>query len=244
MQLLDTMLDSLIKKLCGQDTIPLVHELINKKKVNEFKLADDLDININQIRNMLYRLHAHNLVYFLRKKDKKKGWYVYYWMFNLNHAYSLLQKITNESIESLKKRREKEKKNISFICSNGCVKFTIETALEHQFKCPECGTLVVQESNIQVIEELNSQIEKMEKESVKLSEEITNFLIIEEKKREKLTKKLKEKKVKVKKATKKEIKKKEGVKPTKQRRLRLKKILKLRAKMKGLRTKKKANKKK
>ena len=59
-----------------------------------------------------------------------------------------------------------------------------------------------------------------------------------------IAKKLKEKKVKVKKATKKEIKKKEGVKPTKQRRLRLKKILKLRAKMKGLRTKKKANKKK
>jgi transcription initiation factor IIE alpha subunit len=54
--------------------------LLNKNSyVNEFIIAKKLEITINQARNLLYRLSESGLVSSIRKKDKKKGWYTYFW---------------------------------------------------------------------------------------------------------------------------------------------------------------------
>ena len=74
-----TPIDILVSELVGEEVIPLVRELKNKKNVSEFKLAEKLKKEVNVARNMLYRLHEANLVTFTRKKDKVKGGYIYYW---------------------------------------------------------------------------------------------------------------------------------------------------------------------
>lgn len=72
------LIESVVGEVAGPDVIPLVKALKNKKNVSEFVIADEIDIEINATRNMLYRLYNANLVSFTRKKDKKKGWYIYY----------------------------------------------------------------------------------------------------------------------------------------------------------------------
>ena len=68
-----TEIDDLVVNFAGEDVLPLVTLLKGKENVSEFVIADRLNVTVNQVRNMLYRLHKSNLVTFTRKKDKKKA---------------------------------------------------------------------------------------------------------------------------------------------------------------------------
>ena len=71
MDLLDKIVDDFISEMVGKDVLELVQYLKKRENVSEFKLAEHFNLTVNQIRNMLYRLYAHSLVDFTRKKDKK-----------------------------------------------------------------------------------------------------------------------------------------------------------------------------
>ena len=62
----------LVEEIAGKDVVELVELIKGKEHVSEFKIAEKLDLTVNQVRNMLYRLYSHNLVSFIRKKDKNK----------------------------------------------------------------------------------------------------------------------------------------------------------------------------
>ena len=62
-----------IQTIAGEDVTELVLYLKGKKNVSEFVIAEDLEKEINAVRNMLYRLLHAKLVSFTRKKDKQKG---------------------------------------------------------------------------------------------------------------------------------------------------------------------------
>ena len=80
----------LVIEIAGPEVVALVELLYGKENVSEFKLADKLELTVNQARNMLYKLHSHNLVSFIRKKDKRKGWYIYYWTLDLRRMLVFL----------------------------------------------------------------------------------------------------------------------------------------------------------
>ena len=69
MRLSNKMIESTISEVAGEDVLPIVHFLKNKKNISEFKVADAVKREINETRNMLYRLHEANLVSFIRKKE-------------------------------------------------------------------------------------------------------------------------------------------------------------------------------
>ena len=59
---------------------------------------------------------------------------------------------------------EREKSGDFFACENKCIRLDFEQSTEFQFKCPECGNLLNQESNAEKIKELEKEIKKLEKE--------------------------------------------------------------------------------
>ena len=67
------LLKSLVEEMAGQGASQIVDILYNKKDINEFLIAKKMNLTINQVRNILYKLSAEGLVSFIRKKDKKKG---------------------------------------------------------------------------------------------------------------------------------------------------------------------------
>jgi transcription initiation factor TFIIE subunit alpha len=75
-------LGDLIEEIAGEGASLIVDILYKKKDVNEFAIAKKMDLTINQLRNILYKLSAQGLVSFIRKKDERKGWYIYYWTLN------------------------------------------------------------------------------------------------------------------------------------------------------------------
>ena len=90
--MLKDLLKSLVEELAGDYATPIVDILYNKKDVNEFRIAKKMEMTINQIRNILYKLSAEGLVSFIRKKDDKKGWYIYYWTLETEKCLVKLKK--------------------------------------------------------------------------------------------------------------------------------------------------------
>lgn len=160
----EDLISEVVREVAGDDVIPLVRALKNKKNVSEFKLADAIRQEINLTRNMLYRLYDHNLVSFIRKKDKKKGWYIYYWTFNPKRVKELAQNLKKVKIERLHERLAREKSTNFFTCANKCIRLDFDQATEFEYKCPECGEILHQEDNREKIKELEQQIQKLAKE--------------------------------------------------------------------------------
>jgi len=157
-------IESVVSEVAGEDVIPLIQKLKNKKNVSEFKLANDIKKEVNVTRNMLYRLYDANLVSFIRKKDKQKGWYIYYWTFNQKRVKYLLKDLKKKRLIKLKERLKREKNENFFICDQKCMRLDFEQATEFNFKCPECGRLMNQEDNSEKIKKIREEIKKLESE--------------------------------------------------------------------------------
>ncbi len=157
--------DDVVSEVAGADVIPLVKALRNKSNVSEFKLADQIKKEINLTRNMLYRLYDNNLVSFIRKKDKKKGWYIYYWTFNQKRIKDLLSESKKRRLEKLTERLNREKTTQFYMCASKCLRLDFEQSHDFNFKCPECGLLLDMEDNSKKIKELQFEIDKLLKES-------------------------------------------------------------------------------
>lgn len=157
-------LTEVVSELSGPDVMPLVRALKNKKNVSEFNLAKAIKHEINTTRNMLYRLYDQHLVTFIRKKDKKKGWYIYYWTFNPKRIKELAKTIRKNKIERITERIDREKSTNFFTCPNKCIRLDFDQATEFEYKCPECGEILQQEDNTQILEELTKELLKLEKE--------------------------------------------------------------------------------
>lgn len=164
MRLTQKKIEEVVKHVVGDDVLPLVKKLRSKENISEFKLADQLKEDIKRVRNMLYRLYDVNLVSFTRKKDKKKGWYIYYWTFKPEQVKFLYKKIKENRLERLKEKLEKEQNEQFFICKNECVRLNFDQAVNFEFHCPECGELVEQIDISKDIEEMKKKIDKIKKE--------------------------------------------------------------------------------
>src|SRR3989344_4559638 len=112
MQELIKLFEEHIKSISNEDTIKVFRQLWGKVNVSEFDIAENLKLSINYVRNLLYGLHAHNLVTSTRKKDRQKGWYIYYWTFNIRHAVDVITAKKKSRLKSLEKQLDKEDEGV------------------------------------------------------------------------------------------------------------------------------------
>ena len=153
-----------LTEIAGEDVIPVVKYLKDKKNISEFKIADATNTEVNRIRSMLYKLHESNLVTYYRKKDRKKGWYISYWTFNMKGLPHLQHSMRRQKIEQLKDRLVREESNLGtfYICRNVCTRLDFESAFENEFRCPECGELIHQQDNTKTIENIRVRLKELE----------------------------------------------------------------------------------
>lgn len=158
-------IEDIVIEVAGADVLPLVRYLKDKKNVSEFKLAEVVSQEVNTVRNMLYRLYHSNLVTFVKKKDKQKGWYIYYWTFNPKHIKHLTSELKKKKLEHLKDRLQREKSTQFYVCENKCMRLEFEQAAGYEYKCPECGELMYIEDNADKIKRIEEEIKKTESEA-------------------------------------------------------------------------------
>ena len=164
MKLTKKIIEGVVTEVAGEDVLPLVKALKNRKNISEFKLAENIAKEVNETRNMLYRLYDANLVSFIRKKDKKKGWYIYYWTFNSRRVKDLFSQLKKRKLGNLKNRLKREEANNFFSCQDTCMRLDFEQATGFNYKCPECGALMYEEDNKEKIDSIKKEVLVLEKE--------------------------------------------------------------------------------
>ncbi len=189
MKLSNEELNTLIKQIGGEDAVSLVNLIRGRENVSEFKIADKLRSTVNEVRSLLYRLQENNLVVFTRKKDKKKGWYIYFWTFVDAKADALALRNKKERFDILKLQLGKEEGNIMFGCPRKCIRCGFENAMELQFKCPECESVLTQEDNSKRVGALRKEMAELDQQVAALSvAEVVEEPVVKKKLVKKLTK--------------------------------------------------------
>lgn len=158
------LLKIVIEDLINKQSVEIIDLLAGKKNVNEFSIAKNLKLTINQTRNILYKLSDFGLVSFIRKKDKRKGWYIYFWTLNTHQALSLLDENLTKRIDLLKNQLKNRTEGRHYLCTTCTIEVTEETALLNDFICPECEEVYELSDDSGVRDELQTKITKMEKE--------------------------------------------------------------------------------
>jgi transcription factor E len=146
--------------IVGKQAELIVDFLDGSKYINEFLIAKKLDITINQTRNILYKLSDQGIVSSIRKKDKRKGWYTYFWKMEIIKALEFLKDYIQKRNEQIKHQIESRELKRFYICERCNIEFNEENALLHEFTCNECGSVFVLKDNTKVLRELKKNYAK------------------------------------------------------------------------------------
>jgi len=237
------LLNEILSNVVGKQAGDIVNLLVGKKNVNEFMMAKKLKLTINQVRNILYKLSDAGLISFTRKKDKRKGWYTYFWTLNVEKSLELLASNVKKELENLRNQLKNRESKRFYFCSTCKTEVNEETALLHNFTCDECGEVYQLQTDRKIINDLALKIKKLESSMVVINEELAKIAVIESKKRLKLEKKFEKVKKKAGKV-KKKSEKKTGKKAEKIKKKQKKSRKKLKKKKTGKKQKKIKNKQK
>ncbi len=171
MRLTQKKIEEILVDLIGPEGLPLIRYLYGKENVSEFDMATKTKKDIKLVRRMLYTLYNHNIVGFIRKKDKQKGWYIYYWTIIPDHVKFSYFKKKKDQLQRLTEQLESEEKELFFVCPGNCVRLNFDQATEFEFHCPECGQLTSQDSTEEKKVILRKKVQELQQELAQDQEE-------------------------------------------------------------------------
>jgi transcription factor E len=199
----------LIEEMAGEGAEEIADILYGKKDVNEFLIAKKMKMTINQVRNILYKLSAEGLVSFIRKKDKRKGWYIYFWTLNTEKCLVKLEQTLINKIRNLNSRLKNRETKRFYQCKSCNIEVGEEKALEHGFICSECAEVYELVNNKSAIRDIKIKTGRKKRELRTIQEELKQIREKKIKKKQRAEKReMKKKKAKRKKHVKKKAKKK------------------------------------
>jgi len=170
--MLTNLLKNLVEEMAGAGTNLIVDILFDKEDVNEFLIAKKMDLTINQVRNILYKLSAEGLVSFTRKKDKKKGWYIYFWTLDKEKCLRKVEAEYVKKLIDLKQILSDRETKRYYICKGCNIEVGEEKALESDFSCDECTEVYALVDNTNAIRDIKGKITKKENELKEIRNEL------------------------------------------------------------------------
>ncbi|MEK6757592.1 MAG: hypothetical protein AABX88_00545 [Nanoarchaeota archaeon] len=189
--MLNKFLKEVISVIVGKQAEDIVELINSKKHVNEFIIAKKLDITINQTRNILYKLSDHGIVSSIRKKDKRKGWYTYFWKIETVKALEFLRGILNKKIGQLTSQINSRELKDYYVCERCVIEVNEENALAYDFTCNECGDIFTIKDKTKDLKNFRKDLTRLQKELELVNVEMEKEQSIVEKKRVKEIEKVK-----------------------------------------------------
>lgn len=165
-------LKEIISMIAGKQSEDIAELIYSNKHVNEFLIAKKLNLTINQTRNILYKIADYGMVSSIRKKDKKKGWYTYFWKLEVLKALEFLREMIIKNIEQLNSQIKSREEKQFYVCEICKTEYNEENALLRDFTCQECGNVFALKDNAPVIREMRKQLAKLSRELEIVDDEI------------------------------------------------------------------------
>ncbi len=161
---LSSTLKQVLKDFGNQEAVKIAKTLLTTDdETTDERIAELTKIKLNIVRKILYILNENKLTLFRRVRDKRSGWFVYYWNENFDHLPILLKERGNKVIDKLEIRMRFEDQNYFFHCSNGCAqRYIFIDAMELNFQCPECaGGILGEDRNTKKVKHLKDTIVRL-----------------------------------------------------------------------------------
>lgn len=187
--MLKNLLKEVVSLVAGKQAEEIVDLLDTQKYINEFVIAKKLNLTINQTRNILYKISDYGLVSSIRKKDKRKGWYTYFWKIEIVKSLEFLKENLLKKIDNAEHQIKSRETRRFYFCERCHIELSEENALMSNFTCNECGAVLSLRDNTKLAKDLRKNKERLERDLKIVNEEISKEKGKEDKKKAKETKK-------------------------------------------------------
>ena len=187
--MLKNLLKEVVSLVAGKQAEEIVDLLDTQKYINEFVIAKKLNLTINQTRNILYKISDYGLVSSIRKKDKRKGWYTYFWKIEILKSLEFLRENLLKKIDNAEHQIKSRETKRFYFCERCHIELSEENALMSNFTCNECGSVLSLRDNTKLAKDLRKNKEKLERDLKIVNEERSKEKGKEDKKKAKETKK-------------------------------------------------------
>ncbi len=146
-----------------------LHELVGPKgmpvaaappdgEVTDEELAEELDMELNDVRRALFILYENDLASYRRLRDEDSGWLTYLWTFEYGKIPENLEEEMHRLLEALEQRREYEATHEFYLSEPAALRFEFEEAMEYGFECPETGAPLEPMDNSHLVEAMDRRI--------------------------------------------------------------------------------------
>ncbi|AXR78561.1 transcription factor [Natrarchaeobaculum sulfurireducens] len=152
-----------------------LHELVGPKgmpvaaappdgEVTDEELAEDLDLELNDVRRALFILYENDLASYRRLRDEDSGWLTYLWTFEYGNIPENLESEMYRLHEALEERETYERNHEFYLCEICSIRFEFGEAMDFGFECPECGSPLDSMDNQRLVNAMHERIDALEDE--------------------------------------------------------------------------------
>ncbi|WP_181687115.1 transcription factor [Halorhabdus salina] len=149
-----------------------LHELVGPKgmpvaaappegEVTDEELAEELGLELNDVRRALFILYENDLASYRRLRDEDSGWLTYLWTFEYDNIPEQLEGEMYELYEGLTDRREYELDHQFYLCEACGIRFEFEEAMDFDFECPDCGSQLESMENTALVDAMDDRIDAL-----------------------------------------------------------------------------------
>jgi transcription initiation factor TFIIE subunit alpha len=152
-----------------------LHELVGPKgmpvaaappdgEVTDEELAEELGLELNDVRRALFILYENDLASYRRLRDEDSGWLTYLWTFEYDKIPEKLEEEMERLLDALEERRAYEHDNEFYLCEVCGIRFEFGEAMDFGFECPECGSPLDAMENTALVDAMEERIESLRDE--------------------------------------------------------------------------------
>ena len=152
-----------------------LHELVGPKgmpvaaapaegQVTDEALAEELGLELNDVRRALFILYENDLASYRRVRDEDSGWLTYLWTFEYDNIPQNLAEEMERLMVALDRREEYERENEFYLCEVCSLRFEFGEAMDFGFECPECGSPLEAMENDRLLEAMQERLAALEDE--------------------------------------------------------------------------------
>ncbi len=158
---IDELLVELIERIAGELGV-VIYSLGIEGEFTDEQLSQELGVEINDVRRVLFALYEIGLATYRRTRDDETGWMEYFWSMNYDREKDIIKKELEKTREKLSAKLELEDGSVYYICTNGCLKVRYEDAMELGFLCPRCSGMLEFLDSSEAIRKIREEIDKID----------------------------------------------------------------------------------
>ncbi|PSP57301.1 transcription factor [Halobacteriales archaeon QH_7_66_36] len=159
----DPVIQKYLHELVGPTGMPVAAAPPDGEVTDE-ELAEELGLDLNDVRRALFILYENDLASYRRLRDEDSGWLTYLWTFQYDNITEKLEEEMHRLLDALAERRDYERNNEFYLCEQDSIRFEFGEAMEFGFECPNCGGQLVDMDNDRLVDAIDQRIEKLRAE--------------------------------------------------------------------------------